>query len=91
MSVYVYVKQNPIELQGEIDKSTITYGNFNTYLIARSSNWSILKEYTMSFLGRLVMETETPILWPPDAKSWFIGKDPDAGKEEESAEDEMAR
>ena len=45
----------------------------------------------MSFLGRLVMETETPILWPPDAKSRLIGKDPDAGKEEESAEDEMAK
>ena len=24
-------------------------------------------------------EAETPILWPPDAKSWLIGKDPDAG------------
>ena len=27
------------------------------------------------------VEAETPILWPPDAKSWLIGKDPDAGKE----------
>ena len=26
------------------------------------------------------VEAETPILWPPDAKSWLIGKDPDAGK-----------
>ena len=26
-------------------------------------------------------EAETPILWPPDAKNWLIGKDPDAGKE----------
>ena len=26
-------------------------------------------------------EAETPILWPPDAKSWLIGRDPDAGKE----------
>ena len=26
-------------------------------------------------------ETEAPILWPPDAKNWFIGKDPDAGKD----------
>ena len=25
-------------------------------------------------------ETEAPILWPPDAKNWLIGKDPDAGK-----------
>ena len=26
-------------------------------------------------------EAETPILWPPDAKSWLTGKDPDAGKD----------
>ena len=26
-------------------------------------------------------EAETPILWPPDAKSWLIGRDPDAGKD----------
>ena len=33
------------------------------------------------FIGRTDAEAETPILWPPDAKNWFIGKDPDAGKE----------
>ena len=33
------------------------------------------------FIGRADAETETPILWPPDAKSWLIGKDPDAGKD----------
>ena len=32
------------------------------------------------FTGRTEAETETPILWPPDVKSWLIGKDPDAGK-----------
>ena len=46
------------------------------------------------FTGRTDVEAETPILWPPDAKSWLIGKDPDAGKdwrwkEEGMAEDEM--
>ena len=30
------------------------------------------------FIGRTDFEAETPILWPPDAKNWFIGKDPDA-------------
>ena len=41
-------------------------------------------------------DAEAPILWPLDAKSWFIGKDPDAGKNWEQkekgswAEDEMA-
>ena len=33
------------------------------------------------FIGRTVTEAETPILWPPDAKNWLIGKDPDAGKD----------
>ena len=47
------------------------------------------------FIGRTDAEAETPILWPPDAKNWLIGKDPGAGKdwgqeEKETAEDEMA-
>ena len=33
------------------------------------------------FIGRTHTEEETPILWPPDAKNWLIGKDPDAGKD----------
>ena len=33
------------------------------------------------FIGRAHVEVETPILWPPDAKSWLIWKDPDAGKD----------
>ena len=32
------------------------------------------------FIGRTDAEAETPILWPPDAKSWLVGKDLDAGK-----------
>ena len=47
---------------------------------ARRSNQSILKEISWIFLGRTDVEAETPILWPPDVKSWLIGKDPDAGK-----------
>ena len=48
-------------------------------------------------IGRTDVEAETPILWPPDAKSWLIWRDPDAGKEdwrhEEKGrtEDEMVR
>ena len=47
------------------------------------------------FTGRTDAEAETPILWPPHVKSWFTGKDPDAGRdwaEEEKGmtEDEMA-
>ena len=33
------------------------------------------------FIGRTDAEAETPILWPPDAKSQLIGKDPDIGKD----------
>ena len=33
------------------------------------------------FIGRTDAEAEAPILWPPDARSWLTGKDPDAGKD----------
>ena len=47
------------------------------------------------FIGRTDAKAETPILWPPYAKSWLIGKDPDAGRDWEQeekgmTEDEMA-
>ena len=46
------------------------------------------------FIRRNDGEAEAPILWLPDGKSWFIGKDPDAGKdwgqeEKGTTEDEM--
>ena len=46
------------------------------------------------FIGRTDFEAETPILWPPDVKSWLIGKYPDAWKdwgpkEKTTTEDEM--
>ena len=34
-----------------------------------------------TFLGRTGAEAEAPILWPPDAKSWLIRKDPNIGKD----------
>ena len=48
------------------------------------------------FSGRTDADIETPILWPPDVKKWFIGKDPDAGKdwrqeEKVAIKDEMVR
>ena len=33
------------------------------------------------FIGRTDAEAEIPVLWPPDAKNWLVGKDPDAGKD----------
>ena len=46
------------------------------------------------FIGRTDAEAESPILWPPDANSGLIGKDPDAGKDsgrvdKGATEDEM--
>ena len=57
---------------------------------ARRSNQSLLKSWIS--IGRT--DAEAPILWPPDAKSQFTGKDPEAGKdwkqEKGTTEDEMA-
>ena len=49
---------------------------------------------SLIFIGRTNAETEAAVFWPPDAKSWLTGKDPDAGKdwkqeEKGTAEDEM--
>ena len=47
------------------------------------------------FTGRTDAKAETPVLWPPHAKSWLIGKDSDAGRdwgqeEKGTTEDEVA-
>ena len=34
-----------------------------------------------TFIGRTDAEAKSPILWPPDAKNWLIGKDPNSGKD----------
>ena len=62
---------------------------------ARRSNQSILNEISPGCsLEGLMLKLKLPILWPPDAKSWLIWKDPDArkdwGQEEKgTTEDEM--
>ena len=49
---------------------------------ARRSNQSILKEISPGCsLKRTDAKAETPILWPPHAKSWLIGQDSDAGRD----------
>ena len=60
----------------------------------RRFNQSILKEISLG-ISFLRNEAETPVLWPPLAKSWLIGKDSDAGRdwgqeEKGMTEDEMA-
>ena len=61
-------------------------------LDTRRTNQAILKEINPKYSTDT--EVEVPIIWSPDAKSWLIGKDPDAGKdwrqeEREAVEDEM--
>ena len=65
--------------------------------------WTVRKSFRMVhpkgnqswvFVGRTDVEAKTPILWPPDAKSWLIWKDPNAEKvwrqeEKGTTEDEM--
>ena len=36
------------------------------------------EDQTWDFFGRNDAKAETPVLWAPHAKSWLIGKDPDA-------------
>ena len=50
---------------------------------ARRSNQSVLTEISPEyiFIGRTDAEAETPVFWPPNAKSGLIRKDPDAGKD----------
>ena len=40
----------------------------------------VLKLVAPQFIGRTDAQAEAPVLWPPDAKSWLIGKEFDAGK-----------
>ena len=53
------------------------------------------RDQSWVFIGRTDAKAETPVLWPPDEKSWLIGKDFDAGRdwgqeEKGTTEDEMA-
>ena len=54
------------------------------------------RDQSWVFFGTNDAQAETPVLWPPHAKSWLIGKDSDAGRdwgqeEKGTIEDEMAR
>ena len=61
-------------------------------------SWESLRlqgDQSWVFIGRTYVESESTVLWPPHAKSWLIGKDPNAGKdwgqeEKGTKEDEMA-
>ena len=56
-------------------------------ILERPLNWKKIKlvypkeNQSCIFIGGTDAEAETPILWSSDMKNWFIGKDPDAGKD----------
>ena len=63
--------------------------------LGKTSNLQFLRDQSWVFFGSTDAKAETPILWPPHAKSWLIGKDSDAGRgwgqeEKGTTEDEMA-
>ena len=69
-------------------------GKLNGWWNSSSFFFFWLALFYWSIIGRTDVEAETPILWPPDAKSWLIWKDPVAGKdwgqeEKGTTEDEM--
>ena len=60
----------------------------------KEENSIIPQNQSWIFTGRTDAKVEATVLWPPDAKNWLIGKDPDAGKdwrqeEKGMTEDEM--
>ena len=84
-----------------LEKETATH--FNTWTeeprelqsIGSQKNWAWHGVQSWVFFGRNDAKAETPVLWPPHAKSWLIGKDSDAGRdwrqgEKGTTEDEMA-
>ena len=54
-------------------KSPLDFKEIKPVNPKRNQSWIVI--------GRTETEAETPILWPPDAKNWIIGKDPDAWKD----------
>ena len=61
----------------------VVYSTFFLFLDKGNQPWI--------FIGRTDAEAETPVLWPPDAKNWLIGKDPNAGKDWRQEEKGMTK
>ena len=65
---------NPLEMKGRTEGLEMQQKE-------TTSSERLKKELKYNKVGRTDVEAETPILWPPDVKSWLIWKDPDAGKD----------
>ena len=77
----------------KVDHKQLIHSN----CVAGEDSWEFSgqqRDQAAEYLLELLAEAEAPVLWPPDAKSWLIGKDPDVGKdlgqvEKGMTEDEM--
>ena len=77
---------------------SLQYNTLSMRLVTKlllMSYQSETEEISPGFIGRTDAKAETPVLWPPHAKSGLIGKDSDAGRdwgqeEKGTTEDEMA-
>ena len=93
------IARRPILMRKEDAKINVTEGVLEKTLESTLDCKEIQSVYPRGnqswiFIGRTHAEAESPILWPPDGKSWLFGKDPDAGKdwrreEKGMTEDEM--
>ena len=58
------------------------FGDLHVLITVKVLPLSVDKDSTfLYFFGRNDAKAETPVLWPPHAKSWLIGKDSDAGRD----------
>ena len=88
-----------MKVKEESEKVGLKLNIQKTKIMASSSitSWQPVHpkgDQSWEFIWRTDVEAETPILWPPDVKSWLSWKDPDAGKdwgqeEKRTTEDEM--
>ena len=79
----------------DLEKAEKTKIKLPTFSESLKKQKSSRKTSISAVFGRNDAKAETPVLWPPHAKSWLIGKDSDAGKDWEQeekgmTEDEMA-
>ena len=61
--------------------SNFIFGGLQNHCRLWLQPWNENKGQSWVFIGRTEAKAETPILWPPHAKSWLMGKDADAGRD----------
>ena len=79
----------------QVSSHSINHTTWGSFRMVFRSNMGRKGDQSWVFIGRTDADAETPILRPPHAKRWLIGKDPDAGRdwgqeEKGMTEDEMA-